>query len=63
MKVSVDTSKCCGIGLCEATAPGVFEVGEDGQSRVINPEWSEDERPAVEQAVLDCPTNALSIQE
>jgi len=63
MKVRVDTTKCCGIGLCEATAPTVFEVGDDGQSHVINPEWSEDERPAVEQAVSDCPTGALSIEE
>jgi ferredoxin len=63
MKVSVDTTKCRGIGLCEATAPTVFEVGDDGQSHVINPEPSEDQRAAVEQAVRDCPTSALSIRD
>jgi ferredoxin len=63
MKVSVDTTKCRGIGLCEATAPTVFEVGDDGKSHVINPEPSEDQRAAVEQAVRDCPTSALSIQD
>ena len=63
MKVKVDTAKCSGIGLCEVTAPAVFEVGDDGQSRAINPEPSEDERAAVEQAVNECPTGALSIQD
>jgi ferredoxin len=63
MKVRVDTAKCSGIGLCEATAPMVFEVGEDGLSRVINPEPPEGERAAVEEAVKSCPTGALSIEE
>ncbi len=63
MKVRVDTAKCSGIGLCEVTAPTVFEVGDDGQSRAINPEPPENERTAVEQAVNDCPTGALSIQD
>jgi ferredoxin len=63
MKVKVDTAKCTGIGLCEIAAPTVFEVGDDGQSRAINPEPSEDERASVEQAVSECPTGALSIQD
>ena len=63
MKVGVDTGKCSGIGLCEVAAPAVFEVGDDGQSRAIDPEPPEDERAAVEQAVRDCPTGALSIQD
>lgn len=63
MKVRVDTAKCSGIGLCEVTAPTVFEVGDDGQSRAINPEPSEDERASVEQAVNECPTGALSIED
>lgn len=63
MKVAVDTTKCSGIGLCEVTAPAVFEVGDDGQSRAIDSEPPQDERAAVEQAVRDCPTGALSIQD
>lgn len=63
MKVAVDTSKCSGIGLCEVAAPAVFEIGDDGQSRAINPEPAEGERDAVEQAVRECPTGALSIQD
>jgi ferredoxin len=63
MKVRVDTTKCSGIGLCEVAAPAVFEVGDDGQARAINPDPRESERAAVEQAVLECPTGALSIQD
>ena len=37
MKVKVDTTRCSGIGLCEVTAPTVFQVGDDGQSHAINP--------------------------
>jgi ferredoxin len=63
MRVKVDRTKCTGIGLCEMTAPAVFEVGEDGQSHVINDQPSEDQRPTVEEAVANCPTNALSIED
>jgi ferredoxin len=62
MRVRVDTAKCSGIGLCEVAAPTVFEVGDDGQSRAINPEPPEDERAAVVAAVHECPTGALSVE-
>ena len=63
MKVRVDTAKCSGIGLCEVAAPTVFEVGDDGQAHAINADPAEDDRAAVEQAVNECPTSALSIEE
>jgi ferredoxin len=61
MKVLVDRTKCSGIGLCEATAPTVFEVGDDGQSQAINEQPSDDEMPTVEEAIGSCPTGALSV--
>jgi ferredoxin len=63
MKVKVDRTKCSGIGLCEMTAPTVFEVGQDGQSHVINAALSDEERSAAEEAVTNCPTEALSIED
>jgi ferredoxin len=63
MKLKVDTTKCSGIGLCEMTAPGVYEVGDDGQSHVLKDEPSTDELPAVEEAIVNCPTGALSMQD
>lgn len=62
MKVRVDRTKCSGIGLCEVTAPAVFEVDNDGQSAVIDADPPESERAAVEEAVANCPTGALSIE-
>jgi ferredoxin len=63
MKLRVDTTRCSGIGLCEMTAPGVYEVGDDGQSHVLKDEPSTDELPAVEEAIANCPTGALSMQD
>jgi ferredoxin len=61
MKLKVDTTKCSGIGLCELTAPAVYEVGVDGQSHIVNDLPSADEMPAVEEAIAVCPNGALSI--
>jgi ferredoxin len=63
MKVRVDPTKCSGIGLCEMTAPTVYEVGDDGQSHVLKEQPAADEMPAVEEAVANCPTGALSIED
>lgn len=62
MKVRVDRARCSGIGLCEMTAPTVFEVGADGQSHVID-DPSDADRAAVEEAVTACPTDALAIED
>jgi len=63
MRVTVDHTKCSGIGLCEMSAPGIFEIGDDGQSQVIDPDPPESERAAAEEAVSGCPTGALSIAD
>jgi ferredoxin len=63
MRLRVDTTRCSGIGLCEMTAPAVYEVGDDGQSHVLKDEPSTDELPAVEEAIANCPTGALSMQD
>jgi ferredoxin len=60
MELSVDPTRCAGIGLCEMTAPSVYEVGDDGLSHVINPSPPPDMMPAVAEAVASCPTAALS---
>ena len=62
MTVKVDLPKCRGIGLCEMTAPTVFEVGDDGKSHIVE-QPSDDERAAVEEAVTNCPTEALAIED
>ena len=62
MKIVVDKSKCSSIGLCEATAADIFEIGADGALRIVMDEIPEDRRIDLEQACENCPTQALSIE-
>jgi ferredoxin len=62
MKLTVDTTKCSGIGLCEMAAPAVYEVGDDGQSHIIEAQPAAHELPNVQDAIAGCPTGALSLQ-
>ena len=63
MKIIVDRNKCSSIGLCEATASDIFEIGPDGALHILIDEVPEDRRTALEQACENCPTQALSIQD
>jgi ferredoxin len=62
MKVVVDRGRCSSIGLCEAIAPDIFEVGPDGALNIVVADVPEERRGDVEQACADCPTQALSIE-
>jgi ferredoxin len=61
MGVHVDTTKCSGIGMCEMAAPSTFEVGDDGQARVLQDDPSGEDLADARRAISDCPTNALSM--
>ena len=63
MKIVVDRSKCSSIGLCEATAPDIFEIGADGALHILIEDVPADRRRELEQACENCPTQALSIQD
>jgi ferredoxin len=63
MSVRVDRTKCSGIGMCEMTAPSVFEVGADGQAVVIDENPPESERAQLAEAIANCPTVALSLRD
>jgi len=63
MKAVVDRSKCSSIGLCEATAPDIFEIGADGSLTILIEDISDDRRVDLEQACENCPTQALSIED
>ena len=62
MKLTVDITKCSGIGLCEITAPAAFEVGDEGHSQVVTDRPAPSELAAVQEAIASCPTGALSIE-
>ena len=62
MKIVVDRTKCSSIGLCEATAPDIFQIGPDGALNILIDEIPADRRLDLEQACENCPTQALSIE-
>ena len=59
--VHADRDVCIGAGLCVLTAGAVFDQDDDGIVVVL------DERPtdvaAVQEAVANCPSGALSLTE
>lgn len=61
-RVSVDTTRCSGIGLCEALTPETLEVGDDGHARVLDACIDDSQLEQVEEAVRSCPTQSLSIE-
>ena len=63
MRVIVDYDRCEGHGRCVLTAPDVFALGEDDQSRVLIEHPDEELRPKVAQAVRLCPRQAISLIE
>ncbi len=62
MKAIVDEELCIGCGLCEDTCPEVFEMGEDIAKVKANP-IPEDAIESAEQAVEECPVEAITIEE
>ena len=57
-RISVDRSLCNGYGVCEAVAPDVFALDDDGLAE-LRSGVSEDE--ALREACDNCPMGAISI--
>lgn len=62
-RIVVDYDLCEANAVCEAIAPEVFHVDEEDQLQLLQSEFDEDLRDEMEQAVLRCPKQALSIEE
>jgi ferredoxin len=58
-RVEVDRSLCISSGGCEMVAPQVFELDDEGTVHVRQPHPAD--LPAVQAAVLACPSGALSL--
>jgi ferredoxin len=63
MKVVVDRVKCTGLGICEAKAPNVFEIDEEGSLVVLAEHVGADQLDVAKAAADACPTRALSLVE
>ena len=58
MKVSVDENKCIGCGACISVCPEVFELNENGKSRV---KQEETDLECCKEAKDICPVDAITI--
>jgi ferredoxin len=63
LRISIDWTRCNGIGICESIAPDHFEVGDDGALIVRRVDVADAERENLEEAVRACPTMALTLGE
>ncbi|MFC5947544.1 ferredoxin [Pseudonocardia lutea] len=63
MRILLDEGKCCGLGMCEAEAPDLFEVQDDGSLVVLNPEPRPDQLDEARAACSACPAGALTLVE
>jgi ferredoxin len=61
MRVVVDRVKCTGLGICEAAAPAVFEIDDEGDLVILREQISPEQLDEVKEAVLGCPTAALKL--
>lgn len=56
-KIKLNTSKCIGCGACVAIAPNNFDFDDEGLSKLINDEVTEEAISACE----SCPVEAIEI--
>ncbi|WP_347057797.1 ferredoxin [Blastococcus sp. HT6-30] len=60
-RLEADLERCVGAGACEALAPDLFEVGEEGTVVVLRPHPEGGDVRDAEEAVQQCPTKALRL--
>jgi ferredoxin len=61
MRVRVDFDKCCGNGMCCGLAPDYFELEPNGDLKLLREEARAEDADVLEQAILCCPTEAISL--
>lgn len=61
MKAKVDRDLCIGSAMCIATAPDVFELDDEGLSRVVDPDPGDDE--LLREAAESCPVQAIILED
>lgn len=63
MKVKVNRDACIGCGACQAIAPEVFELDDEGISVAKKEEVPKDEEENAKDASESCPTEAIEVEE
>jgi len=63
MKVCVNPDLCSGSGLCVDTCPEVFELSDEGVSKVKMGQIPTEYQQTCKEAADNCPTEAISLEE
>lgn len=61
MKVVLDRSGCISCGLCVATCPEVFQMGDDGVAEVISEDVPKDAEDCAVEAQEGCPVSVIAV--
>lgn len=61
-RVTVNLSRCSGIGMCEGTSPEFFQVDNDGHARVLTAHIPADRFDDLCDAAANCPTQSVTVE-
>ena len=59
MKAKVVRENCIGCGACQAIAPNIFVIDDEGLSKVVVEEVAETDVADCKDAIESCPTGAI----
>ncbi|MER7684932.1 ferredoxin [Streptomyces sp. NPDC097610] len=63
-QIRLDKSKCVYLGVCESMSPKYFELNDEGELDLpVGEQVEHADLDEVRQAVLGCPTEALTLLE
>ncbi len=62
-KVAVDRDACIGDAICASLCPDVFELDDEGKSKVIKEIIEDDLYDCVKEAVDSCPVSCISMEQ
>ena len=60
LDVEIDRDACMGSGSCVFTAPGAFELDDDGIATVVDPSAAPED--LVRTAAARCPAHAITVR-
>lgn len=63
MRVEVDSGKCSGHGQCNAIAPEVYDLDDDGYCLINDPEVPAGLEEAARDGAQACPELAITVTE
>lgn len=61
VRVTIAADLCEGHALCEAVAPGLFEMGDDDRAHVLDVEVVGDLIQSAREAAQVCPCQAITV--